>query len=304
MKRFVKQTLAVGACLAVLFGLAPCSALAAAKTAQSAMIDIQGGGDFIVSENQVWHFDEDCGAGYFNATGGTATQQANAKKNAAKQQKCKFWNGSGDLVGGTQGPVTVTVASQPTIAQTCWELTSQTGGGPVEVCFDITIAGESVVLSSKFSPKGKYSFTLLNPDLTSRIQNLTVTLSGDASQEDNPAHTIVLGDPLVDCLFDFDYLGDAGQNGTVQNLLHTSASGALGGATMGTILDGDSFKNNDTNKGGCAYTAIGVVDPICYRLEAGSYTVTVTGTIKGVDGNAKLNFTGTAQVNISAEGCQ
>jgi hypothetical protein len=265
----------------------------AATTAQSAMIDIQGGGDFIIVSDEVWHFDQDCGAGYFSATGGNANQQANAKKNLAQQQRCKFWNGSGDLVGGTQGPVTVTVVSQPTVEKTCWTLTDQTGGGPVQVCYDITIAGESFVLNNKFSPNGKYSFTLRNADLTSRIQNLTVTLSGSANQVDYPGHTLVDGDGTNNCLLDFSYTGNAGTNGTAQSYLQNG--------TMGDILNSDSFSKNDN---GCPYTTIANVDQICYSLGVGSYTVTVTGTIKGVEGNASLNFSGTAQVNISAEGCQ
>jgi hypothetical protein len=272
-----------------------------AKTAQSAMIDIQGVGDFIIQGNEVWHFDQDCGATYFEATGGNTSQQENAKRNIAQQQRCKFWNGSGDLEGGTEGQVTVTVVSQPTEPKSCWFLQHSSGGnGTVDICPTITIAGESFLLSDKFSPNGKYSFTLRNADGSSRILNLTVTLSGDASQTDYPGHTLVDGNALGNnCLLDFLYLGDAGKNGTAQQYLHTSD--ALGGATMGSILNSDSFNKNDA---GCPYTTIGVVDPICYTLGAGSYTITVTGTIKGVDGNANLSFTGTGSVHISAEGCQ
>lgn len=272
-----------------------------AKTAQSAMIDIQGVGDFIIGGNEVWHFDQDCGATYFSATGGNAQQQENAKRNIAQQQRCKFWNGSGDLEGGTQGPVTVTVVTQPTEPKSCWVLWHSSGGeSTVDICPTITIAGESFLLNERFKPNGKYSFTLRNNDGSSRIQNLTVTLSGDANQTDYPAHTLVDGNALDNnCLMDFLYLGDAGQNGSVKQYLHTST--ALGSATLGSILNSDSF---EPNNGGCPYTTIGVVDPICYTLGPGSYTITVTGTIKGVDGNASLSFSSTGSVHISAEGCQ
>jgi flagellar basal body L-ring protein FlgH len=46
------------------------------------------------------------------------------------------------------------------------------------------------------------------------------------------------------------------------------------------------------------------MDQVCYNLGPGSYTVTITGRIKGVDGNANLSFVGTAQITINAENCQ
>lgn len=265
-----------------------------AQTAQSVMIDIQGAGDFIIESDQTWQFDKACGANYFSASGGTATQQANAKENFSHQQRCKFWNGSGDLVGGTQGPVTVTVASQPTTAKTCWTLHSSSSGDNVDVGVNITIAGESFLLNKQFSPNGKYSFTLKNSDGSSRIANLAVTLSGDASQVDNPGHTIVDGDATNNnCLLAFEYTGNAGTNGTAQTHLQDG--------TMGDILNSDSTPKND---GGCGTTSIANVDPISYNLGVGSYTITVSGTVKGVDGNANLAFSGTAQVTISAQGCE
>ncbi len=138
-----------------------------------------------------------------------------------------------------------------------------------------------------------------NPDGSSRILNLTVTLSGDASSVDYPTHTIVDGvATLNNCLLDFLYFGNAGTNGTIKSKLH--APGYLPAATMGAILNSDSFLPNNN---GCPYTSIATAQQ-CYSLGPGSYTVTVTGTVKGNDGNANLSFTGTSQVNISAEGCQ
>jgi len=256
-----------------------------AQTAQSAMIDIQGAGDFVVTNSEVWHFDQNLGANYFDATGGTATQQANAKKNIAQQQRCTFWNG-GTLVSGTEGPVTVTPKGDGVVAaKTAWVLSSSSGSSTVDVTVNITIAGESFVLSKQFWPNGKYSFTLTNPDGSSRIENLTVTLSGDASRTDNPNHT------LVDGGASFEYTGNAGANGTAKSYLKDGK--------MGDILTGDSFKGNDLGP-----YSIAIVDPITYTLGPGNYTITVTGTIKGVDGNASLSFSGTATTTISAEGCQ
>jgi hypothetical protein len=177
---------------------------------------------------------------------------------------------------------------------------SSSGGGTVPVCIGATIAGESFVLNNQFWPNGKYSFTLKNPDGSSRIENLKVELSGDASQVDYPGHMLELGDPFANnCLLNFLYLGNAGQNGSIQSKLHTPTT--LGAATMGDILNSDSFKPNNA---GCPYTAIAHMDQVCYNLGPGSYTVTITGRIKGVDGNANLSFVGTAQITINAEGCQ
>jgi|GEM_PF-3994012 hypothetical protein len=37
-----------------------------AQTAQSAMIQCSGGGDFLVTGSETWHFDQTCGAGFFS----------------------------------------------------------------------------------------------------------------------------------------------------------------------------------------------------------------------------------------------
>jgi len=262
-----------------------------AQTAQSAMIAITGGGNFVVTSTEIWAFSPTCGGTYF--TGGTPGQ----RKAAATNQKCTFWSG-GTLVPGNN--VTPDPTTNPVAPKTCWTRVSSSGGGTVPVCIGATIAGESFVLNNQFWPNGKYSFTLKNPDGSSRIENLKVELSGDASQVDYPGHMLELGDPFANnCLLNFLYLGNAGQNGSIQSKLHTPTT--LGAATMGDILNSDSFKPNNA---GCPYTAIAHMDQVCYNLGPGSYTVTITGRIKGVDGNANLSFVGTAQITINAENCQ
>jgi hypothetical protein len=46
------------------------------------------------------------------------------------------------------------------------------------------------------------------------------------------------------------------------------------------------------------------MEPVTFDLGPGTYTVTISGKVKGTDGNLDLNFDVTQHLTISAEGCQ
>jgi hypothetical protein len=241
--------------------------------AQSIMVDIDAS-NFVIVGEEVWQFDAECGATYFSS--GTSQQ----KKGAANSQKCTFWSGgtltqTGNAIPNPPGTVD---------PKTCWTLVSSNSSTTADVTVGITIAGESYMMNGK---KDKYSFSLLNGG-TSRIENLTVTLSGDAAQTDMPSHNIITGSSSNCSLGSMMYDGNAGQWGNIGKLLNNK--------TMSEILASGS------QNPGCSALAIGVVDPVTYTLEEGSYTITVSGRIKGNDGSATQNFSGTAQFSVTG-GC-
>lgn len=275
-----------------------------------------------------------CAAGNQPATPSAPAPDASKLTSVVAQNKCTFWDGGTLDVQAGQGSYTQSVtingsngrgnwkyvwtynvavgATNPVSAQTAWELVSETGG-LVDVCVNITIAGESVNVKKWDLCNGpKYSFTLRNTGdttVSTRIVGLTVTLSDTdpdtADIVNNPSHTLVDGDLTNNCLSDFNYYGNAGQNGKPGALGYLHAPGRLAAATMGNILDNDCFsKNGPAPFSNCASTTKADVDPICYQLGDGSYTVTVSGTVKGVEGAASTNFAGTGSFCINAGTCQ
>lgn len=216
-------------------------------------------------------------------------------------------------------------ATNPVDAHTAWDLVSSTGG-PVSVFINATIAGQSVVhkIVSKTSWSRKYSFTLLDSvTFTSRITDLTVAVTGTdsngnpVSMVQYPGHTIDTNPAgYCDLTSTNFYTGNAGENGQVSLLVarpSTTGCSNTGAPTSARFIDilqdlaqacdggSDNFLNNDS----CTGTVhIGIVDQTEFDLLAGSYTVTISGTIKGVASLASLQFTGTANLCINAEDCQ
>jgi hypothetical protein len=275
--------------------------------------------DFNVSGNEVWHFDQNCGATYFSATGGNESSRENAKKNLAQSQRCKFWNGSGDLVGGTQGQVTVTVLTQPTEPRTCWTLTSTTSSTFSVNLTGIDISGESLITKDLDTANSgcsnrwttKYSFSLWDGTV-SRVQNVAyafeVSTDGGSTWSSlgtySGATTIT---NITNGEYDYVHKANAGifGNPAAQPMLRS-------GWTMGSLCTGpspDDFCGNDGNPNGNAnWLQVAHVDGLglINSLGLGMYRVTISGTIKGnntVGGD--VTFTATSGgVSISAEGCQ
>jgi hypothetical protein len=252
---------------------------AAAETAQSIMVNIDVDAPVIEGE-QSWNFDKAAGMTYF--TGGTS-QQRNA---AAQSQKCTFYNG-GVLEAKKFGKVTVTPVSNTALApRTAWNATVADGTSTSDVTIDIAIAGQSVVVNKG---NAKYSFSLLDSEGNARISNLKVQVTG---QEDvlNPAFGVMVGDQTNDCLADVFYAANAGTFGRAIAALKTNM-------TMGEIIASNTFSSTSA----CGNASIATLDQLSYKLGAGTYTVTVTGTVKGNEGMASTDFNVTKSLVMGAE---
>jgi hypothetical protein len=175
---------------------------------------------------------------------------------------------------------------------------------PVEV--NATIASQSVVQNDAKGKKTwnrKYSFTLLNPDNSSRITDLKVTVSGTdnngnlVSLEAYPGHTVDTNPG------DFEYTGNAGTNGVTALLVPGPAmvSDILKGNVTATDSGKDNFIPNDVVVG---FVHLATMEPVTFDLGPGDYTATISGKVKGTDGALDLPFSVTQLLTISAEGCQ
>jgi len=256
----------------------------------------------------------------------------------ANGEKCTFFNG-GTLTGTDTYTKTVTVVvnsgpqagrgtwkftytyniapdpskdqdtSQPGVQvapRTAWNLIDSSGASTVSVEVNGTIAGQSVVQNDakgKRTWNRKYSFTLLNPDGSSRITDLKVTVSGTDSNgnpvslEAYPGHTVDTNPG------DFEYTGNAGTNGNTNLLVPGPAmvSDILKGNVTATDGGKDDFIQNDVVVG---YVHLATMEPVTFDLGPGTYTVTISGKVKGTDGNLDLSFDVTQHLTISAEGCE
>lgn len=252
----------------------------------------------------------------------------------ANGEKCTFFNGgtltgtgtytqtvpvnvsSGQSKGSWKFTYTYNIAPDPSknpvAPRTAWNLIDSSGASTVPVEVNATIAGQSVVQNDakgKRTWNRKYSFTLLNPDNSSRITDLKVTVSGTDSNgnpvslEAYPGHTVDTNPA------DFDYTGNAGRNGNA-GLLAADPFEGMAPASVSDILKGiasafdggkDDFTQNDVVVG---YIHLATMEPVTFDLGPGDYMVTISGKIKGTDGNLDLSFDVTQHLTISAEGCQ
>ncbi|WP_266205507.1 hypothetical protein [Pontibacter kalidii] len=292
MKKLFRSSVLVSAMLASTFLITGCekemdsaelmsssssAAKAAAVTAQSIMVDINVNAPAIDAEG-TWVFDNVAAAAYFS--GGTA----NNRNTAAQRQKCVFFNG-GTLEGVKIGQNQITpVTTNPLAAKTAWTLVSA-GNGVTnsEVTVDIAIAGQSVVVNKG---RAKYSFTLLDEEGNARISDLKVMVNG---QEDviDPAYTVEVGDETNNCLADVFYTANAGTFGRATYALLTDM-------TMGEIISQNAFSSTSA----CGNASVAKLDQLNYSLPAGTYTITVTGTVKGNAGMASTPFEVTQTVTV------
>jgi len=239
---------------------------------------------------------------------------------ACQQQRCTFLDG-GTLTGftytqsvtikGKNGKGnwtftwTYTVAPDPTKdvdsntagvqvnSFTAWVLVSETNN-LAEITVTAEIAGESVVKNNTVGTK--YSFSLRNPDGSSRVTDLKVYVNGalvatpGSTLEENCPECLA-GDPGA---VDFTYTTNAGSNGTTSLLKDGDAR---------TILNTDSFPGNDNGGADGRALAKAVMDPVKLELPPGQYTVTLTGTVKGNNGLASIDFSVTQTIQIITPGC-
>ncbi|MBI4299483.1 MAG: hypothetical protein HY666_06960 [Chloroflexi bacterium] len=156
------------------------------------------------------------------------------------------------------------------------------------------IAGESVV---KNTTKGtKYSFRLRDSYGNSRVtglsllvNNVTLAYPGSTLVENCP--DCLVGDPGA---VDFYYTTNAGAKGYTTLLKNGDAR---------TLLNTDWLAGNDNGGSDGKDLAMAVMDPLQLIVGAGTYTVTLKGTVKGTDGLANITFSVTQSVQVITPGC-
>jgi hypothetical protein len=158
------------------------------------------------------------------------------------------------------------------------------------VALNARIAGESVLFKSPSYKK--YSFSLLNSDGTSRVQNLhlSVTDSGNNTVLDTTPGSVISA-PV-----DFTYTTNAGTNGAaVQYLANGDARG---------ILNTDSFPGNDNGGADGSALALATMETQNVSLSTGGdYDVTLRGTVKDNSGNTSIPFNVLSTLHLVTPGC-
>lgn len=213
----------------------------------------------------------------------------------------------------------VAPTTNPVAPRTAWTSTTTTNG--IDIGFSGFITSESFMSQSN---RKKYSFTMTENGVT-RARNVFASLM----KAGNPDPVAVLNlnnldldiaDPAMDALAvtaatgDFWYQANTGPgfgNLAQFGALHTGLAGQKPGKLVSNILKGtldapnpDNFPNNDNdiaagNVQGAGYgpTAFaGITDP-------GSYSIVVTGVLKGNTATADQGFSVTS-TTIENGGCQ
>lgn len=198
---------------------------------------------------------------------------------------------------------------------TAWDLKDSSGSNAAHININAHIAGESVISSKQYARK--YSFSLLNSDGTSRVQNLVLTLNSvnaDGTltpiQVANPGSTVVsntpgstaiqtsnLGEFIIgsDGALDFFYNGVNGSNGNT-GLLYSPGDAR-------TILNTDNFSGNNNGGSDGSALAAAVMDTVGVDIGEGSYTITLTGTVKDNSGTGDLSISVTKNIVVVTPGC-
>ncbi|HWG21631.1 MAG TPA: hypothetical protein VG225_13960 [Terracidiphilus sp.] len=239
---------------------------------------------------------------------------------ACETNECTFFSG-GTLTGLTytqtakvtpvSGAIftfTYTYVVTPTTSSvdplTAWDLVQSSGDDAVVVPISATIAGESVVVNSTFkcvsgvpgtAKCGKFSFNLGTPGYNladNRVSGLVVTVTNASSVvvfSQGAYSTVEDGVPYG--TLTFPYTTNAGSNGATAYLQSGDAY---------TIM-----QSNDVPGGGFGPADLeeAVMDTVSPSLGPGSYTVTLTGTVKGNSASASILFSVSQQLHISAGDC-
>ncbi len=262
-------------------------------TAQSIMIDIQGGGDFRLWNEQTWEFEQERAESYFWITEiyGIIPQdikdQARAK--VARDNRCNFWNGNmlvGETFENIDGPVsehyqfTVVPYPDPLDPRTSWEMYGLEGIESLELTFNIKIACETMFYKPSTN-KVNYSFPLTENEV-SKIEQLQVQID---DQIFTPSHVINISNP------NFYFSANVEPFGAYFQYL-------INGKTMAQIMNLSTM--GDKNPYGT--THVGIVEPISIYLGEGTHTITVTGIINDNNGKASKSFIGTTETTILGHG--
>ncbi len=304
------------------------------STAQSIMVALDPIGPYQIVGTEIWAFDHDIAEGYFTLTvsgpvitcngGGCGTTPAPASPGApafntgqltatASQNSCTFWDG-GVLTGGsytdfssasagsgrTQAnfKYTYTYTLTPNVAsvdpRTAWSLQSSDLTVP-----NADIGGYIVGLSTQARSSGnwnlKASFTMADGLGGTRVTGLSATVTDPSSVATNYPLLTTLGASNA-----FTYASNAGTFGPISQLFENAAPAAIVGGTAAS--NGGAFDNFAGNNNDIAETAI--ITPVSVPLSgAGSYTVTITGNVKGNSGGLAQGFSASSSVNVFAGSC-
>jgi len=309
-------------------------------TAQSVMFATEMTGNFVMRETEAWEFDHAGAKTFFTnawnglapsiecegnsadcvATNKPATPAAPAPdpyrlNPVAGRNACTFWAGGG-LAGGTYTQtvflngkkgdglwkftymylITPTFSSVP--PRTAWELQSSNDSAAVVTLSGYVAAQATQKASSTGKKKSDWTFktshTLLNGDGTARIASLQASLAWDGGQ---------VGTLLAYALesgIDYFYRSNAGSNGPTGQLVDGGTVSAIQNGRVGSPrANFDDFAGNNGTLGDRA-----VLAPVSWAIpDAGQYTLTVSGTVKGVAGSLDQTFAVSKVISVSAGEC-
>jgi hypothetical protein len=196
---------------------------------------------------------------------------------------------------------TVTANSDPGAEHTCWnEDSSETTNA--ELTFDARIMGLSTTVQ-KGSTIPKASFTLTDA-LGTRVQGLSYELTDETStivSFGSVDHSIKVGADYPDQGYFFGELYQGNANAGTGNVAQLAQ---FNGKTVGTILDTDGFANNNTNRGGATTVHVADTTPITLSIAAaGTYSLKMSGSIKGNDGTITSGFSVASKICVDAGSC-
>ncbi|MDQ0138487.1 hypothetical protein [Cupriavidus necator] len=326
-------------CAAASMAISGTAISATDQTGQGIMVNLNVPPAVAIVTNRIYNFNINTASSYFTnawnlaapavtCTGpgcGTAptapaapppdVNQVTGPTGAANANRCIFLSG-GTLFGstytqslqvttgsgGTRATYTYTYTYNVTLTQasvaplTAWDLVIETGDGTASISVGANIAGQSALQSSNIKLGKKYSFSLLDSSSLNRVVNLVVS-NGVSSF---PATSTVVanapgalaGTPGA---VDFAYATNAGSNGTVSLLQNGDAR---------TILNTDGFAGN--NNGGADGSALAwaIMDPVSLTLTPGTYSITLTGTVKGNTAQAApIPFSVSQTVQVIGQSC-
>ncbi|SFF88387.1 hypothetical protein [Pontibacter chinhatensis] len=245
-----------------------------AQTAQSVMINIDAP-DVIVVEGGEWRYNAAVAKTYFTGSNnGHITSSVNSSEN-----KCAFFYG-GTLTGKNSA---VPVGNGMVEAGTAWDFvpSSTEGSGPREVSINFDLASQAVVINSN---KGtKYNFAIS----ADRVVDLTVKVVNEATSEEivfpiaAEDYAIATGEENP-YLYMLPYITNAGKAGNTLDILQE-------GMTMSQVLQlntpGFGSKNPEAEA-----AVLRLIEPLKLNLENGSYRVTVSGIVRGIEAATDANF--------------
>jgi len=189
----------------------------------------------------------------------------------------------------------------PFPTMTAWELQSSSTTD-AQVTVDGFFAGQSTQKRSGGGNPGwsfKTSHTMTNSDGTSRLVNPQFEILDTNAVSVCGPNSITTE---LEAGVDYFYSRNAGFNGPLGQLIDGALVSVIQtGGKASPDGDTDNFAGNNSTNGERANITSA---PSCSISAAGSYTLKVTGTLKGVEGAASLPVSITSSVCVSAGTCQ